>query len=121
HESFCPRSSHLVFHFPARGDKPAVKLNWYDGGMKPAGFAEWPTDQEMPKSGMAMIGDDHTLMTGARPNSPKLINEELWQDFRRNPPAKTLRRIDGGPFQEWIDAIKGDGPLPGSNFDYAAA
>ena len=120
HESFCPRSSHLLFEFPARGDKPPVKLNWYDGGEKPTGFAEWPADQPIPKSGMAMIGDKHTLMTGSRPDSPRLINDELWQDFRRNPPAKTIRRIKGGPFQEWIDAIKGDGPMPGSNFDYSA-
>jgi hypothetical protein len=26
----------------------------------------------------------------------------------------------GGPFQEWIRAIKGEGPLPGSNFEYSA-
>ena len=26
----------------------------------------------------------------------------------------------GGPFREWLRAIKGEGPEPGSNFDYAA-
>ena len=35
-------------------------------------------------------------------------------------PAKTLPRVPGGdPFREWINACKG-GPVPGSNFDYAA-
>lgn len=118
--SFCPRSSHLVFEFAARGDRPPVTLHWYDGGLKPTGFAEWDPTKDIPKSGMVMVGDEHTLMTGARPDSPRLINEELWNDFRRNPPPKTIRRIKGGPFQEWLDAIRGDGPLPGSNFDYAA-
>ncbi len=28
--------------------------------------------------------------------------------------------MEGGPQQEWIRAIKGRGPAPGSNFDYAA-
>ena len=121
-EVYCPRSSHLVFEFPARGEKPSVKLHWYDGGMKPSAenIPEWPEGEEVPNQGMVMIGEKHTLMTGARPNSPRLINPELWTEFRQNPPEKTIPRVRGGPFQEWIRAIKGDGPLPGSNFDYAA-
>ena len=123
HESFCPRSSHIVFHFPARSEKPPVKLHWYEGGEKPDAtlIPEWPADKPLPKSGMVMIGDKHTLMTGSRPDSPRLINETLWDDFRRNPPEKTIPRVKGGPFQEWIRAIKGEGPMPGSNFDYAAS
>ncbi|MCF3648711.1 Gfo/Idh/MocA family oxidoreductase [Synoicihabitans lomoniglobus] len=123
HETFCPRSSHLVFEFPARGSKPPVKLHWYDGGAAPDPklIPEWPADMAVPRRGMVMIGDKHTLMTGARPDSPRLLNTELWNDFRQAPPAKTIARVKGGPFQEWIRAIKGEGPLPGSNFDYAAA
>ena len=35
-------------------------------------------------------------------------------------PPKTIPRVPGGdPFLEWISACKG-GPLPGSNFEYAA-
>ena len=41
-------------------------------------------------------------------------------EFKRNLPAKTIPRVKGGPFQEWIRAIKDEGPLPGSNFDYSA-
>ncbi|GAB5561544.1 MAG: Gfo/Idh/MocA family oxidoreductase [Synoicihabitans sp.] len=122
HESFMPRASHLIFEFPARGEKPAVKLHWYDGGMKPSAdqIPEWPENEEIPRGGMVMIGSKHTLMTGTRPDSPRLINPDAWQALRSNPPPKSIPRIKGGPFQEWIRAIKGDGPLPGSNFDYAA-
>ena len=122
HESFCPRSSHLVFDFPARGNKPPVKLHWYDGGNRPAAadIPEWPKDKEIPDGGMVMIGSKHTLMTGTRPNSPRLLDDEVWNDFRRNLPEQTIPRVKGGPFQEWLRAIKGEGPLPGSNFDYAA-
>jgi hypothetical protein len=28
-------------------------------------------------------------------------------------------RIKGGPIAEWLRAIKGEGPTPGSNFEYA--
>ena len=31
-----------------------------------------------------------------------------------------LPSVGNGPIQEWYRAIKGDGPMPGSNFDYAA-
>ena len=42
-----------------------------------------------------------------------------------NVPAalKEVARIEnngkGGPIKEWFRAIKGEGPMPGSNFDYA--
>ncbi len=120
HEGFVPRSSHLKFEFPARGAKPPVSLHWYDGGQHPAPPLDWDRSKAFPKSGMLMVGDKQTLITGGRPDSPQLLNDAVWQDFRRNLPAKVIPRVKGGPFQEWIRAIKGEGPLPGSNFDYAA-
>ena len=120
HEGFVPRSSHLKFEFPARGAKPPVALHWYDGGQHPAPPLDWDRTKEFPKSGMLMIGDKNTLMTGPRPDSPQLLNDAIWQDFKKNLPAKTIPRVKGGPFQEWVRAIKGEGPMPGSNFDYSA-
>ena len=29
-------------------------------------------------------------------------------------------RVEGGPVREFVRAVKGEGPTPGSNFDYAA-
>lgn len=120
HEGFVPRSSHLRFDFPARGAKPPVALHWYDGGQHPAPPLDWDRTKPFPKSGMLMIGDKNTLMTGPRPDNPRLLNEAIWQDFKKDPPARTIPRVIGGPFQEWTRAIKGAGPLPGSNFEYSA-
>lgn len=119
-EGFVPRSSHIKFEFPARGTKPPVALHWYDGGQRPAPPLDWDRKKEFPKSGMLMIGSKNTLMTGARPDSPRLLPDALWEEFKLNLPAKTIPRIKGGPFQEWIRAIKQEGPLPGSQFDYSA-
>ncbi len=47
-------------------------------------------------------------------------HDERWLEFRRNLPPKTIPRIKGGHYREWTDAIRGDGPPPGSNFDYGA-
>ena len=120
HEGFVPRSSHLKFEFPARGSKPPVALHWYDGGQHPAPPLDWDPKKEFPRSGMLMVGDKCTLMTEGRPDSPRLQRDDLWDDLRRNLPEKKIPRVKGGPFQEWIRAIKGEGPLPGSNFDYSA-
>jgi len=120
HEGFVPRSSHIKFEFPARGAKPPVALHWYDGGQHPAPPLDWDRTKEFPKSGMLMIGDKNTLMTGPRPDSPQLLNDTVWQDFKKNLPQKTIPRVKGGPFQEWVRAVKGEGPMPGSNFDYSA-
>jgi hypothetical protein len=51
---------------------------------------------------------------------PTLADEELHQAWLKNPPSATIPRVAGGPFREWLRAIKGEGPEPGSNFSYGA-
>jgi predicted dehydrogenase len=108
------------YQFGARGNKPPVTLKWYEGGEKPAIRPEWGI-KEFDRSGMIMIGDKQTLLTGGRPNDPKLlVSDEEWEAFQKNPPEKTIPRVhEEGPVQEWVDAIK-DNSLPGSHFGYAA-
>jgi predicted dehydrogenase len=119
-EEFTPEKSIIRFEFPARGKKPPVTLTWHDGYLKPKNRPEWGLDK-LDGNGMIMVGDKKSLMTGGRPDSPKLVaSEEEWREFRENLPEKKIPRIKGGPNDEWIAAIKGEGPMPGSNFDYAS-
>ena len=68
-----------------------------------------------------MIGSKETLYhEDMRPNSPRLWPNERVTDYRNVLKKRPLPRVVGGPFQELIRAIKGEGPAPGSNFDYAA-
>ncbi len=115
-----PDSSIIKFEFAARDKKPPVTLTWYEGGLKPENRPEWKLD-ELPGSGMIMIGEKHNIMTGGRPNNAQLMMpKEEWDTWVKNEmPEPTIPRIEGGPQQEFIDALKG-GPAPGSNFDYAA-
>jgi len=119
--SFIPDESMVKFQFNARGDKAAVELFWHEGGSKPELRPEWGVDK-LPDSGMVMIGEKKTLITGGRPNNPRLmVSEEEWKEFLKNAPAKTIPRVgEEMPQQEWVDCIK-NGTLPGSNFDYAAS
>jgi hypothetical protein len=116
---FAPDASTVRFEFPARGDKPPVVLRWHEGLPKPELREAWGLEQT-GGSGMIMTGDKASLMTGERPDSPRLVPEEKWLEFRKNLPPKTIPRIKGGHYREWTDAVRGDGPQPGSNFDYGA-
>ena len=118
-DGFVPNRCVIRFKFPARGDKPPVTLKWYEGGLKPRRRSKWGM-KELPKSGMIMVGDKLSLMTGGRPNSPKLLPEKVWEDFRKNPPPETIPRIKGTHWKEWANAVKGEGPMPMSSFDYGA-
>ena len=119
-EGFVSEQSVLKFEFAARGNKPAVTLKWHDGGAKPENRPEWGL-KALPGSGMIMIGDKASLFTDGRPDNPKLlIPDEDWNRFTKNLPPQTIPRVEGGPQAEWLRAIKGDGPMPGSNFEYSA-
>ena len=118
--NFIADQSVTCYQFGARGNKPPVTLKWYEGGEKPKIRREWGI-KEFDRSGMIMIGEKKTLLTGGRPNKPKLlVSDEEWRAFQKRPPKKTIPRVyEEGPVQEWVDAIKND-KLPGSHFGYAA-
>ncbi len=117
---FLEDASIVRYEFPARGEKPPVVLKWYQGGHKPENRPEWGMEN-LPASGMIMVGSKKSLMTAARPENERLlVPEEEWIAFNENPPTPTIPRIGTGPQLEWINAIKGDGPMPGSNFNYAS-
>ncbi len=119
-EDFLPDQSIIQFEFPARGNRPPVTLKWYEGGLKPENRPEWKLD-ELPGSGMIMIGEKQNIITGGRPNNAQLMMpKNEWESWVENEmPEATIPRIEGGPQQEFLDAVKGNGPMPGSNFDYA--
>lgn len=118
--SFVAEESVVTYKFKRRGNKAPVTLKWHEGGSKPEIRPEWGIN-ELGNSGMVMIGEKNTLMTGGRPNNPKLlVSDEAWNEFLKNAPEKTIPRVaEEKPVHEWIDAIKNNS-LPGSNFNYAA-
>ena len=116
---FVPATAVTRFEFPARNGRPPVVMHVHEGAPGPEIRPEWGLDQ-LPGEGMIITGSQASLITGGRPNSPRLLPGDFWQDFRRNIPERTIPRIRGGHFQEWSDAIRNDGHTPGSSFDYAA-
>jgi len=109
----------IRWDFPARGNKTPVTMRWFEGKLKPENRPEWNMEK-LPGSGMIMVGDKQCLMTGGRPNEPRLLmKDEEWKEFLKNPPAQTIpRTFNENPQREWVEAIKNN-TVCGSNFDYA--
>ena len=70
---------------------------------------------------MYMEGTKETLYhSGMRPNSPMITPGERFMEMKSElVKIPKLPAVGNGPIEEWYRAIKGDGPMPGSNFDYA--
>jgi len=118
-ELSAPTSSMITYHFPAKGTRPAIKWTWYDGGLQPALPAGWEEGRQFPTNGTLVVGSKATALTSIYYESVRIIPEVKMRELGPTLPAKTLPRVEGGHFPEWIRACKG-GPAAGSNFEYAA-
>jgi predicted dehydrogenase len=111
-----PTASKVHYEFPKRGDKPAVTLNWYDGGLlprRPEGFEDGRRLGD-GRSGLIFHGSKGKIMCGCYGASPRLIPETEMRAYKR--PEKTIERISEGHEQNWINACKG-GKKACSNFE----
>ncbi len=102
-----PSWSIVRFEFPATGQRPAVKLIWYDGGKRPAG--ELLGIQEVPDSGTLFVGTKGMLY-----NSTLLPSADFkdfqWPEAREPYPDVHV---------DWIESVKA-GRATGCNFEYSA-
>lgn len=120
-----PGWASVIYHFPARGSMPPVKLYWYEGKL-PSGEKNLPPKElfhgnEPPGSGSLLVGEKGIMYS---PNDYgaqwMLLPEKSFEDWQ--PPAPTIPRNgrdDPGMKEEWVAAIKG-GPAPYADFEFAA-
>ena len=107
-----PKWSTIHFEFPALGDRPAVKMFWYDGGKRPD--KELLNGRAPSGSGSLFVGEKDKLYAPgdyAENGGILLGGSKIPEDIKFT--------ASPGHFQEWVRAIKG-GPQAVSNFpDYA--
>ena len=115
-----PASSHIRFHFPAKGERGPVVLDWFDGPQNwtKVGRIDAFGAEHAAHLGRAcwMVGSKGLLGCGTHAGAPLILPNEVRDAWRAKPPEPTIARVAGGPFREWLRAIKGEGPEPGSNF-----
>ncbi|MCX7045615.1 MAG: Gfo/Idh/MocA family oxidoreductase [Candidatus Sumerlaeota bacterium] len=125
-----PNWSTIVYHFPARGKRPPVKVKWYDGFKdkekkipneppRPEGLH--PEKKPLNQFYQFFYGEKGLLyVEDAYGNGPRLYPQEFMDQVKpqTNVP-KTLERVpNGNHYYDWIQAIKTGGKA-GSNFDYS--
>ena len=93
----------ITYEFAAKGDRPAVKLFWYDGGKQPPRPADFEPGRKFDDNGIYFVGDKGTMLCGGWSGPPSLVPASKMKDFQ--PPPKTLPRSIGHR-AEWIEACK---------------
>jgi len=107
-----PHGCIAYYHFDARGDRPPVKMTWYDGGLGPERPAGLSAKEGLPSRGVLFVGDKGALICGGAGGKPRILMNDV------TPPAPKLPRTKGH-HRDWLDACKGGKPA-GSNFEYGA-
>lgn len=114
-----PTASIVTYDFPARGQMPAVKWTWYDGGLQPLLPPEFEETRKLQNNGTLIVGSKATVFADTYYASARIIPETKMRELAPSLPAKTIPRVEGGHFAEWVRACKGGKPA-GSNFEYAS-
>lgn len=110
-----PIGAIAYFDFPATDKRPAIRLNWYDSGLRPCA-PDALGGHPLPRRGTLFIGEKGVVLTQGSGSGPLLFPESLRESTPT--PPQTLARSPGH-HREWIDACKG-GPAAGSHFQFGA-
>jgi hypothetical protein len=110
-----PACARITYAFPAKGNRPEVKVVWRDGSLYPPRPQEiadplaWPFDT----SGQLWIGDSGKLAAGIYGENPRLLDPAKQAEITAHPVPQKYPRTEGS-YAEWIAACKGGTPA-GSN------
>lgn len=112
-----PKSSRIVYHFPARGGRPEVRVVWLDGGLRPPRPPEVSSEAAWPPwgdGGQLWVGDGGKLVADMYGRNPRLLDAKRDAELKASPPAVKYPRVEN-VYVEWIAACQA-GTQPGSSF-----
>jgi predicted dehydrogenase len=122
-DTTAPKRSTIIYQFPAKGGRKAVKVIWQDGVNDPNNDPDFvrppgiPADLELSREfGQVFVGTEGTIFVN---DAYCGVTPVLFRKGERAKPervAKVYDRVVGGPTQELCRAIRGEGPKPVSNF-----
>jgi hypothetical protein len=111
-----PRASIIHWEFPARSQRPPVRLTWYDGGLRPPMPDELDADgSDLPEEGLLLIGDEGKILADFRGGNPRLLPKARMTAFQPPPPTlpRPINELD-----QFVRACHG-GPTPEASFEKA--
>ena len=110
-----PAGNVIRYGFPAKGNRAAVTLTWYDGPQKPPRPPELEADEKLPDIGALVVGDRAKIMYGSHgATAPQILPDPGTEKFKRK--VQRYPRSPGHQ-KEWIAACKAGKPA-GSDFGY---
>ncbi|MDA1307678.1 MAG: Gfo/Idh/MocA family oxidoreductase [Acidobacteria bacterium] len=113
-----PLATSTHFTFPARGNRPAVKMVWYDGGLTPPKPEEIGDDALEGEGGILYIGTKGKMLQNTYGARPRLLPLEMHNSY--GPPPESIARIPHQSHEmNWVNAIKGTDTIS-CPFSYAA-
>ncbi|HOM19082.1 MAG TPA: hypothetical protein PLQ00_17260, partial [Thermoguttaceae bacterium] len=71
-DEIAPHGEVCYYQFGPRGDKPAVRVIWYDGGLKPPCPDEMGS-RPLPDRGVLFVGDKGMLLAEGAGGAPRLV------------------------------------------------
>jgi predicted dehydrogenase len=112
-----PTACTLRFKFAPAGDRPALELFWYDGGMRPRLPAELEAQHRpIGAEGIWFLGERGSILAGFNGQEPQLFTrgavQPLWEKegAAREQGGRDQRRQRANP---WLQACRGGAPSPG--------
>jgi len=114
-----PMATTVHYQYPAVGNRPAVKVNWYDGGLFPPRPDGLPDDVKFDSEGGGIfIGDKGILIHNTYGENPRLFGAGCAEAGAAVP--QTLPRITESHQMNWVRACKGETEAS-SPFEYGAS
>ena len=113
-----PSATTTYYQFPARGNMPAVKMTWYDGGFNPPKPEEIGDEKLNGEGGILYIGTKGKMLQDTYGLNPRLLPLSLHESY--GTPKQKLARIAHEEHEvNWVEAIKGKAEIS-CPFDYSA-
>ncbi len=118
HGATYPPGTKITFMFPAKKERGAVKLVWHDGSTPITKPDNFPSDDEIPRTGAVLVGDKGMIVHGSHgAGGCHLLPQSVRDQYSgANTPAEKIPRVKGHHW-DWLEAIR-TGRQAGSNFDY---
>jgi predicted dehydrogenase len=118
-EETAPSTSIIEYDFPAKSGQPAMKMTWYDGGMRPPrGLVK---GRKLEPNGVILVGSEDTLYVPSYWGAGEFLSGAKMEDFKDVPQSvpRAPKEFEEGHYAEWVNACKGGKDRPMSNFDYS--
>jgi predicted dehydrogenase len=100
-----PQASTIRFDFPARGEKPAMDITWYDGVDNLPPTPPELEGRKLERNGKMIFSKEHIFKGGTHGSALRLLPESKNKDLAASLPAITGKNTDH--YINFIEAVRG--------------